>query len=81
MDADVAACHCWGPLQGAPHPASVVLSDDWNRPYSRELAAFPAAWVRASKFWPSTSRVDNVYGDRNLVCTVPAAPLPEAIAA
>lgn len=68
-------------LKGAPHPASVVLSDDWNRPYSRELAAFPAAWVRASKFWPSTSRVDNVYGDRNLVCTVPAAPLPEAIAA
>lgn len=57
-------------LKGAPHPASVVMSDEWNRPYSREVAAFPASWVRASKFWPSTGRVDNVYGDRNLVCTL-----------
>eukprot|EP00246_Nothoceros_aenigmaticus_P004437 TRINITY_DN15970_c0_g1_i1.p1 TRINITY_DN15970_c0_g1~~TRINITY_DN15970_c0_g1_i1.p1 ORF type:complete len:910 (+),score=173.64 TRINITY_DN15970_c0_g1_i1:285-2732(+) len=64
-------------LKGAPHPASVVISDDWNRPYSRELAAFPASWVRASKFWPSTGRVDNVYGDRNLVVTNP--PLDPAL--
>lgn len=58
-------------LKGAPHPASAVLSDNWDRPYSREQAAFPASWVRASKFWPTTGRVDNVYGDRNLVCVKP----------
>lgn len=57
-------------LKGAPHTASVVLADNWERPYTREVAAFPASWVRASKFWPSTGRVDNVYGDRNLVCTL-----------
>lgn len=57
-------------LKGAPHPAALVMSDEWNKPYSREVAAFPASWVRASKFWPSTGRVDNVYGDRNLVCTL-----------
>eukprot|EP00850_Spirogloea_muscicola_P021771 SM000261S09970 [mRNA] locus=s261:68666:74812:+ [translate_table: standard] len=60
-------------LKGAPHPASVVLADEWQKPYGREQAAFPASWVRQSKFWPSTSRVDNVFGDRNLVCTVPPA--------
>ncbi|MBL9203662.1 MAG: aminomethyl-transferring glycine dehydrogenase [Opitutaceae bacterium] len=57
------------PLKHAPHTASVVASDSWDRPYSRELAAFPTPWVRASKFWPSVGRVDNVYGDRNLVCS------------
>jgi glycine dehydrogenase len=55
--------------QHAPHPASVVLSDKWDRPYSRETAAFPASWVRQSKFWPTCARVDNVYGDRHLVTT------------
>ncbi|KAJ7550224.1 hypothetical protein O6H91_07G089100 [Diphasiastrum complanatum] len=65
-------------LKCAPHPASVVLADDWNKPYSRESAAFPATWVRASKFWPSTGRVDNVYGDRNLICTLlPVSPAAE----
>jgi glycine dehydrogenase len=57
------------PLKHAPHTASVVTADDWSRPYSRELAAFPTPWVRANKFWPSVGRVDNVYGDRNLVCS------------
>jgi glycine dehydrogenase len=57
------------PLKHAPHTASVVTADGWNRPYSRELAAFPTPWVRANKFWPSVGRVDNVYGDRNLVCS------------
>lgn len=57
-------------LKGAPHPAALVMADEWNKPYSREVAAFPASWVRASKFWPTTGRVDNVYGDRNLVCTL-----------
>ncbi|MCO5592691.1 hypothetical protein L7F22_046694 [Adiantum nelumboides] len=58
-------------LKGAPHTAAVVMADTWTRAYSREAAAFPASWVRASKFWPATGRVDNVYGDRNLVCTLP----------
>jgi glycine dehydrogenase len=58
-------------LKGAPHPASIVLADEWTKPYTRESAAFPAPWVRASKFWPTTGRVDNVFGDRNLVCTNP----------
>jgi glycine dehydrogenase len=57
------------PLKHAPHTASVVLSDTWDRPYSRELAAFPTASVRQAKFWPSVGRVDNVYGDRHLVCS------------
>ena len=55
------------PLKHAPHTAAVVTGE-WNRPYSRELAAFPAPWVRERKFWPYVSRIDNVYGDRNLVC-------------
>ncbi|HVI02699.1 MAG TPA: aminomethyl-transferring glycine dehydrogenase [Enhygromyxa sp.] len=59
------------PLEQAPHTAAVVCSDKWDRPYSREQAAFPLAWVGASKFWPSVGRIDNVYGDRNLVCTCP----------
>lgn len=55
------------PLVHAPHTAAVVLADKWARPYTRERAAFPAPWVAAAKFWPTTSRVDNVYGDRHLV--------------
>lgn len=62
------------PLKHAPHTAAVVTSDQWDRPYSREQAAFPAPWVKESKFWPSVSRIDNVYGDRNLFCVcVPVA--------
>jgi len=57
------------PLKQSPHTAQVVCADEWDRPYSRELAAFPAPWTRVSKFWPSVGRVDNVYGDRNLVCS------------
>ena len=57
------------PLKHAPHPAQVVCGDEWKHLYSRELAAFPAAWTRSSKFWPAVGRVDNVYGDRNLVCS------------
>lgn len=55
-------------LKHAPHPASVVTSDAWDRPYSRERAAYPTAWTREGKFWPAVARVDNAYGDRNLVC-------------
>ncbi|MBD2699758.1 aminomethyl-transferring glycine dehydrogenase [Spirosoma sp. BT702] len=55
-------------LKHAPHTATVVINDEWNRPYSREKAAYPLPQVRARKFWPSVSRVDSAYGDRNLVC-------------
>jgi glycine dehydrogenase len=57
------------PLKLAPHTAKAVCSDTWNRPYSRDTAAFPDRFTRASKFWPAVGRVDNVYGDRNLVCS------------
>ena len=58
-------------LKGAPHTAETVISDGWSRKYSREQAAYPAAHLRAYKFWPSVGRVDNPYGDRNLICTCP----------
>ncbi|KAK9846586.1 hypothetical protein WJX81_007159 [Elliptochloris bilobata] len=58
-------------LKHAPHTADVVMAGEWSRPYSRERAAFPAAWVRQAKFWPTTSRVDNVFGDRKLVARLP----------
>ncbi len=56
-------------LKNAPHTAAVVMSDNWDRPYSRQKAAYPLPFVKESKFWPSVSRVDNAYGDRNLMCT------------
>ncbi|MFN8582380.1 MAG: aminomethyl-transferring glycine dehydrogenase, partial [Gemmatimonadaceae bacterium] len=59
------------PLKHAPHTQEVVISDSWSRAYSREKAAFPVAWVRERKFWPAVSRVDNAYGDRNVVCACP----------
>jgi glycine dehydrogenase len=59
------------PLKNAPHTVDVVVSDSWDRPYSREQAAFPAPWTRERKFWPAVSRVDNAFGDRNLVCACP----------
>ena len=55
-------------LVNAPHTAQMVISDNWTHPYSREQAAFPRPWVMSKKFWPSVARVDNTYGDRNLVC-------------
>jgi glycine dehydrogenase len=58
-------------LKNAPHTADVVASDDWPHPYSREQAAYPLAFVRASKVWPAVSRIDNPYGDRNLICACP----------
>lgn len=56
-------------LKHAPHTATVVTADQWNRPYSRQKAAFPLPFVRNAKFWPAVSRIDNAYGDRNLMCT------------
>jgi len=55
-------------LRNAPHTATDLLRDEWARPYSREQAAFPLPWVRARKYWPPVRRIDNVYGDRNVVC-------------
>jgi glycine dehydrogenase len=59
------------PLKQAPHPAESLLARDWNHPYSREQAAYPAAWTRVHKYWPPVARVDNTYGDRNLICLCP----------
>ena len=56
-------------LVNSPHTAGEVTSDTWSHPYSRERAAFPTAWVRERKFWPAVARIDNAFGDRNLVCT------------
>jgi glycine dehydrogenase len=58
-------------LKNAPHTAAAIASDDWRHPYSREKAAFPTVWTRHSKFWPAVGRIDNPYGDRNLVCACP----------
>ncbi|HET9744730.1 MAG TPA: aminomethyl-transferring glycine dehydrogenase [Chitinophagaceae bacterium] len=57
------------PLKNAPHTQSMVISSDWNKPYTREQAAFPMYYVTQNKFWPAVARVNNTYGDRNLVCT------------
>ncbi len=58
-------------LKNAPHTAEVVCGDRWEHPYSREKAAFPVPWLRRMKFWPAVGRVNNAYGDRNVVCTCP----------
>lgn len=59
------------PLRNAPHTAESVLSGEWNHPYSREVAAYPLRELREGKYWPPVGRIDNVAGDRNLVCTCP----------
>ncbi|HWN65073.1 MAG TPA: aminomethyl-transferring glycine dehydrogenase, partial [Candidatus Binatus sp.] len=64
-------------LKNAPHTVRQIASDKWDRPYSREQAAFPAPWTREHKFWPTVARIDNVYGDRNLFCSCP--PLEESV--
>ena len=58
-------------LKNAPHTIQQLASENWDRPYSRQEAAFPAPWTREYKFWPSVARIDNVYGDRNLFCSCP----------
>jgi glycine dehydrogenase len=62
-------------LKNAPHTAAAVCADEWPHSYGRKQAAFPLAWLRRNKFWPSVGRVDNPYGDRNLTCSCPP---PEA---
>ena len=57
------------PLKNAPHTADLLAAEPWTHPYSRETAVFPAPWLKESKYWPPVARIDNVYGDRNPVCT------------
>ncbi len=59
------------PLRNAPHTAYQLAAADWDRPYSREQAAFPVAALRDAKYWPPVGRVDNKYGDMNLMCACP----------
>jgi glycine dehydrogenase len=59
------------PLRNAPHTAAMVSADDWSHPYGRQQAAYPLPWVKERKFWPAVARVDDVYGDRNLMCACP----------
>src|SRR5690606_7775808 len=59
------------PIKNAPHTAQVVMSDEWDRPYSRERAAYPAPWTRIHKFWPAVGLVESAAGDRNLICACP----------
>jgi glycine dehydrogenase len=63
------------PLRNAPHTAGAVVADEWPHAYSRELAAYPAPWTKAHKFWPAVGRVEQAWGDRNLICACP--PLEE----
>jgi glycine dehydrogenase len=58
-------------LINAPHTAAETTADEWSHSYSRQQAAFPAAWIAENKFWPTVKRVDNAFGDRNLICTCP----------
>jgi len=58
-------------LKNAPHTAEVVLSDTWTHKYGREKAAYPLPYLRLTKFWPSVGRLDNAFGDRNVICTCP----------
>ncbi len=59
------------PLRGAPHTAAALVAEDWDKPYPRELAAYPVASLRAGKYWPPVRRIDGARGDRNLVCSCP----------
>ena len=56
-------------LKNAPHTQSIITADEWTKPYTRQEAAYPLGYVKENKFWPSISRVNNTYGDRNLICT------------
>jgi glycine dehydrogenase len=67
------------PLANSPHTAAEVLAGEWAHPYSRLEAAYPAGDATAAKYWPPVSRIDNVAGDRNLICSCP--PLTEYLGA
>jgi len=57
------------PVKNSPHTLSVVTNDIWDKPYSRKQAAFPLDYISQNKFWPTVSRIDDAYGDRNLICS------------
>jgi len=59
-------------LKMAPHTAQELCADEWNHAYSRTQAAYPVEGIKANKFWPAVGRVDNAFGDRNLICTCPS---------
>jgi len=59
------------PLRGAPHTALEIAADNWNHSYSRKQAAYPSNFTKDHKFWPSVGRIDNTWGDRNLICSCP----------
>lgn len=59
-------------LRNAPHTAQMMMKPEWNHPYSREEAVYPTEWLRGNKYWPTVARVDNAYGDRNLICSCPS---------
>ena len=64
-------------LKNAPHNLLSVVNDNWNHSYSREQAVFPLTWVKVNKFWPTVRRVDDAYGDRNLICS--CAPIADYV--
>jgi glycine dehydrogenase len=57
------------PLKNAPHTLAMITAENWDMPYSRSEAAFPLPYLQDNKFWPAVRRVDDAYGDRNLICT------------
>lgn len=65
------------PIKNAPHTAELVMTDAWDKPYSRKTAAYPLDYIGVSKVWPTSSRVDDAYGDRNLMCSCPPAEMWE----
>lgn len=76
QEADKVAAGEWpednNPLHNAPHTLADIVDSNWDRPYDRQVAAYPVAAVKVNKFWPSVNRIDDVYGDRNLVCSCPS---------
>lgn len=62
---------CPDVIKNAPHTAAALMASEWTQKYTREAAAFPASWVKANKYWPPVGRVDNAYGDKNIVCSCP----------
>ncbi len=62
---------CPDVIRNAPHTAEALLATEWNHKYTREVAAYPASWVKTNKYWPPVGRVDNAYGDKNIVCSCP----------
>jgi len=62
---------CPDVIKNSPHTADVLMASEWNHKYTREVAAYPLKWVKGNKYWPPVGRVDNVYGDKNIVCSCP----------